>query len=315
MAARIRKINADTRTVYNVLARDLLAANAAISGIDAAPDGTIYASDRINHVVYKVHPDSRLAVLVGKVATPGDVDDTGVGASTGLTARLNVPYSMAVDNSVNIWIADMTAQKIKRLSPSGRCVWVAGSGVGDACGDDGRLCKFNSPYGICVDKSGILHVADTGNNKIKKMWPHGKVTSLAGGGGPPGFANGNGANARFYTPSDVVADNSGNVYVADSFTHRIRRVDPAGNVTTVAGYTIGYADGQGSIARFSRPVRLCIDPASQALYVLDSGNEAIRRVEPGGKVTTVCHYEPNSFTAYRNDITMDRSGFLYVAEG
>ena len=317
MAARIRKINRDTRTVYNVLAKNLLLPVVAISGIDAAPDGTIYACDRWNSVVYKVSPDGRLAVLVGKIGIPGDVDATGLGLSNGLAARLFAPYSIAVDNSGNIWITDLYNYKIKRLSPNGRCVWTAGTGaMGDVCGNDGHLCQFSSLYGITVDKAGIVYVADSGNQKIKKMWSDGKVTSLAGMTGiMGGMANGNGANARFNAPTDVVADAHGNIYVCDSNNHRIRKVDEAGNVTVVAGGSPGFTDGQGTAAKFRAPMRLCIDPANQALYVLDTGNAAIRRVEPGGKVTTFCSYEVNATSPLRNDITMDRSGFLYVAEG
>ena len=216
MADRIRKINSQTSDIHAVITTDgsKLPTSASIYGLAVSVEGTLYSVDNDNSVVYKIFEDGRVnGTLVGKIGVPGDIVADGNAAVDGLPAnvaapvstlvpvsRIRRPGSIAVDASGNIYIADSDNNKIKRLSPNGRCQTLAGSGVaGDVVNDNGLLCQFDGPMGLCVDKAGIVYVADTGNHKIKKVYPSGKTVVLAGPGkgGSGGFANGNGNNALF----------------------------------------------------------------------------------------------------------------------
>lgn len=314
MADRIRKINSQTSDVHAVITTDSLPAGATLDGMAVSAEGTVYATDATNDVVYKIFEHGQVSgALVGKIATSGDVASSGMYGSDGNTARLNKPYGCAVDASGNIFIADSTNHKIKRLSPSGRCQTLAGTGAsGDACSDNGLACQFASPAGIAVDKAGIVYVADEGNSKIKKVWPSGKTVSLAGGTGG-GMANGQGAAALFNGPTGVAVDNSGNVYVLDKGNLRVRKVDTAGNVITLAGGAAGFVDGVGNAARFGANTwDIVIDPANNYLYIIDQTNDAIRKVSVSGTITTFMHWEQT--VGATSSIAMDKSGFLYILE-
>jgi len=314
MADRIRKINTQTGDVHSVIkTSDLLPATASLWGMTVSANGTLYAADYVNHVVYKVFEDGRLnGALVGKLNTSGDVASSGLYGSDGNTARLYVPWGMCVDSSDNIYVADAANHKIKRLSPSGRCQTIAGTGVsGDVCNDNGLLAQFNGPAGICVDATGIVYVADNNNSKIKKIWPSGKVTSLAGGTGG-GFANGNGHSALFNGPSGICINKSRKLFVMDTGNYRVRQVDEAGNVVTLAGFATGYVNGVGNVARFSDSYDICVDN-SGVIYVLDYGNEVIRKVLDNGSVTTLMGWKSGTVSA-ASCIAVDNSGFLYILE-
>jgi streptogramin lyase len=133
--------------------------------------------------------------------------------------------------------------------------------------------------------SGNVYVADTFNHTIWKVTPGGVVTTLAGLAGSYGIADGTGSAARFYNPFGVAVDSAGNVYVADSRNHTIRKVTPGGVVTTLAGLagSSGSTDGTGSAARFYSPYGVAVDSAGNA-YVADTSNHTIRKVTPGGAV-------------------------------
>jgi sugar lactone lactonase YvrE len=323
MADRIRKINVSTRDTARLLVYSDLAPSARIQSIDVGPNGEVYAADFSQDVVYKIFENGRVSgVLAGKLGVTGVVHATGVGTSTGLTARFDSPIGLAVDNSGNIYVGCASGLLIRKLSPSGRVIPFAGNATssGDVVSDIGTDAKFATDgvgMGICVDKAGIVYLADSGNHKIKKIFPSGKVTTLAGGpggAGATGFVNANGNTARFATPRDVAVDASGNVYVADTSNHRIRKITPMGDVTTLAGgSTPGSTDGNGLNAKFTTPQRLAIDPSGQFLYVMESpGSGRIRRVDMHGTTTTFMHY--NGPTVLNGDLTVDRSGFLYVLE-
>lgn len=314
MAMRIRKINAATNVVHAVIKTDALPAGAVINGMAVSAEGTIYASDFVNDVVYKIFEDGRVnGAVVGKINTASDSASSGMYGSDGNYARLNQPYGCCVDASGNIYISDNNNHKIKRLSPSGRSQTLVGTGSsGDVCSDNGLAVKLNSPSGIAVDKAGILYVCDSGNDKIKKILPNGKTVSLAGGTGG-GFANGNGANALFDNPTGIAVDNAGSCYVWDKNNLRIRKVDESGTVITLAGFSAGFVDGIGNLARFGADTwDLCIDPSNNYLYVIDQTNDAIRKISTSGVVTTFMHWNQTSGTT--SAIAMDKSGFLYILE-
>jgi sugar lactone lactonase YvrE len=159
-------------------------------------------------------------------------------------------------------------------------------GTNDWTGSDAR---FRLPEGVAADNSGNIYVSDR-NDTIRKITPLGAVTTLAGLAGIHGTNDGTGSAARFFFPHDLTVDSAGNIYVADSGNNTIRKVTPAGVVTTLAGVggTLGSGtnDGTGSAARFFNPSGVAVDSAGN-LYVADSDNCTIRKVTPGGAVSTL----------------------------
>ena len=155
----------------------------------------------------------------------------------------------------------------------------------DGTGGDAR---FNVPTGIAVNSAGTLYVTDSQNCTIRKITPAGVVTTFAGESGACGSADGTGNAARFSVPQGAAVDSTGNVYVADTFNHTIRKITPGGVVTTLAGLAgnIGSADGTGSAARFNSPRGVAVDSAG-TVYVADTNNHTIRKITAGGVVTTL----------------------------
>jgi sugar lactone lactonase YvrE len=191
----------------------------------------------------------------------------------------------------------------------------------------GTNALFGSTTGLAVDTSGNLYIADAqlGGQTIRKMTSDGVVTTLAGKAGDPGEVDGAGGTARFHSPSAVTADHDGNLYVADSFGETIRKVTPAGVVTTLAGlaFTEGDADGTGTDARFKDPTGIAFDNSGN-LYVADQLNHTIRRVTLNGNVTTIAGLAMSKGT---NDgvgnaarfsspraLTVGMDGNIYVAD-
>lgn len=200
---------------------------------------------------------------------------------------------------------------------------IAGSGTAGSSDGTGTAASFNVLLAVTVDASGTLYVADYGNHMIRKISPAGVVTTLAGTT-TPGYADGTGAAARFNLPSGVALDASGNVYVADFANNLIRKISPAGVVTTVAGSTTpGLIDGIGTLARFNGPSSLGFD-AGGNLYVIDYNNSVIRKMTPDGLVTTLAgsgtagfadgQGAAASFDAPSN-LRVGPDGNVYVAEG
>jgi hypothetical protein len=141
-----------------------------------------------------------------------------------------------------------------------------------------------------------VYVADAGNHKIRKITPDGVVTTVAGS--TQGFADGEATVAQFYLPTGVAVDASGNVYVADRNNHKIRKITPAGEVTTVAGSTQGFADGTGTAAQFNNPFGVAID-ASGNMYVADINNQKIRKIT-GAVLSTASPTLWEGFVIYPN---------------
>lgn len=159
---------------------------------------------------------------------------------------------------------------------------------------------FWNPIGMAVDRNGVVYVADAGNHAIRKVFPSGRVTTLAGNG-VLGSKDGKGSEASFHRPSDVVVDAEGNVYVADTLNHAIRKITPQGEVTTLNALPVrivevadgtfvlagGFADGPLAEALFNEPTGLALDSKGN-LYVSDTGNQRIRYIDfAAGTVTTV----------------------------
>lgn len=161
---------------------------------------------------------------------------------------------------------------------------LAGSDVGFKDDTSVLDSQFNNPYGIVTNNNGDVFVVDSGNNRIRKISATDGVTTLAGG--TTGDTDGFGLDAQFDTPQGIVIDSNGDLYVADTFNHKIKKIiTSTGEVITIAGSTAGLAEGTGTAAQFDNPVGLTID-SSGNLYVADALNHRIRKVTPSGVVST-----------------------------
>ena len=210
-------------------------------------------------------------------------DDNCSGGSAGAGKCKNGPNTAACDDGNVCTLGDTCSGGSCVAGAAVETTTVAGGAVGNADGK-GANAKFNRPAGIDVDAKGNLYLADYSNHNIRKIAPDGTVTTIAGAG-TPGYADGKGNQALFYTPTDVKVAADGTLYVADVNNHRIRAIDVDGNVTTVAGSVGGYLDGVANAARFNAPYGIALAP-SGAIYVADFGNHRVRRILKG-QVSTV----------------------------
>jgi sugar lactone lactonase YvrE len=276
---------AGTASIYGSLdATGAAARFTSPAGVAVDSAGNVYVADQSNHTIRKVAATGVVTTLAGTAGISGSLDGTGA------AARFNLPAGMAVDSAGNIYVADTSNRTIRKVTATGGVTTLAGTAgtIGNADGT-GTAASFNFPSGVAVDSAGNVYVADEFNNNIRKVTPTGGVTTLAGGsGGMSGSTDGTGAAARFHSPTGVAVDSAGNVYVADSGNHTIRKVTADGVVTTPAGSagTIGSADGTGTAASFNRPINVAVDSAGNA-YVTDAFNHTIRKVTPTGTTTTV----------------------------
>lgn len=245
-------------------------------GVAADAAGNIYVADAGNNRIRKIGTDGLISTFAGTGAA---------GAANGTdTATFNSPLAVAADGSGNIYVADYGNNLVRKIDATGVVSTLAGSGAPGA--DDGAASSatFNLPEGIAVDASGNVYVADNGNNLIRKITPDGTVSTLAGSGAA-GFANGTGKAASFNSPFGIAADGNGNIFVADAGNNMIRKITPAGVVTTFAGSGAkGAKDGPGVSATFNTPSGVVID-AEGHVYVADENNNLIRKITTAGAVT------------------------------
>ena len=188
-----------------------------------------------------------------------------------------------------VYVADTANHTIRKITPGGVVSTLAGlAGNPGSADGTGSAARFNQPQGVAVDGAGNVYVADTGNHTIRKITPGGAVSTLAGLAGSSGSANGTGSGARFYEPEGVAVDSAGNVYVADTWNHTIRKITPGGVVTTLAGRpaTSAAPTATGSGAQFYQPQGVAVDSAGN-VYVADTGNQTIRKIRPAAVVTTL----------------------------
>jgi len=287
------------------------------SGMASDSAGNLY-TDSNNATIRKITPTGIVSTLAGTAGVTGSTDGTGAAAS------FDNPTGVATDSAGNVYVADTDNDIIRKITPAGVVTTLAGTaGMAGSTDGMGAAARFNFPSGVATDSAGNLYVAD--NETIRKIAPGGVVTTLAGMAGMTGSSDGTGAAARFNGPWGVAADTAGNVYVADLGNETIRKITPAGVVTTLAGMAgmTGSTDGTGAAARFNGPQGVATDSADN-IYVADFGNDTIRKVTPDGAVTTFAgtagmfgssdgtgaaarFYQPSG-------VASDSAGNLYVAD-
>jgi len=261
------------------------------SALAADGRGQLFIADSLNHVIRKIGPEGQVTSLAGFAQ---DLDEDGIvegGASDGVgpAARFNFPAGVAVDVQGFVYVSDAWNHTIRRVSPAGMVTTIAGQ-TGNHGHRDGPAAQalFDDPCGIAVDSIGNLFVAERGAHIIRKISREGAVVTLAGLPGQSGTADGQSEHARFDSPGGVALDSAGNLWVADTGNHTIRMVTQDGLVKTVAGVpgTFGHLDGEAGSALFSGPSGLGVDRKG-VVYVADTRNNAIRRLDPSGFVETI----------------------------
>ncbi|MFV8270789.1 NHL repeat-containing protein [Flavobacterium sp. GT2N3] len=238
--------------------------------------GNLYVVEAGASKIRKISPAGVVTTFAGNII-PGSIDGVGTKAS------FVGPSGLTIDASGNLYIADTGNNKIRKISPTGVVTTVAGTGVGGGVDGDRSQASFLAPTDVAVDASGNLYVADISNNKIRKINPSGTVSTFAGSG-IEGSMDGVGVLASFHHPRNITIDD-GNLYVSEWGSHKIRKISPAGVVTTLAGGGNFGVDGTGSSASFGLPSGITIDALGN-LYVADIHSNKIRKITPNGVVTT-----------------------------
>jgi sugar lactone lactonase YvrE len=237
-----------------------------------------------------------ITYTISTVAGNGEKGFDGDGGPA-TQAKLNRPCAAAVGPAGELYIADYSNHRIRKVAPDGSISTLAGTGQAGFAGDGGpaRQANLKGPYGVKADKHGNVYIADQQNNRIRKVSPDGTISTVAGNGKREFSGDGGQATqAGLIGPNDMVVDDAGNLIIADSGNHRIRKVAPDGIISTIAG--IGKPNkgenplaGDGGPAvrtRLNLPSSLVFDTAG-TLYVGDFSNHAVRKISPDGVIVTV----------------------------
>lgn len=241
----------------------------------------------------------------------------------GSAASFYLPYSVVLDKSGSLLVSDTATNLVRKISPAGDVTTFAGGGNNGTSQDgNGAAASFSGLSGLALDATGNAYAAEFGGNRIRKITPAADVTTLAGSGAI-GSLDGHGTSATFKTPSSVATDAAGNIYVLEFIGAVVRKITPAGDVTTLAGSgTAGFADGTGTAASFGQAYGIATDAAGN-IYVADSSNNRIRKITPGGVVTTLAGSGQagaadgagNSASFHQpSGLTVDSDGIIYVAD-
>ncbi len=278
--------------------------------------GELFISDRENHLIRKID-------RFGWVTTFAGGGSPGFSEGRGKKAFFHDPEMITVDPRGNLYVADAGNFRIRKITPDGTVSTVAGSGRPGNKEGPALEAEFVQPTGVAVAPDGSLYIADKGAHRIKRLTPHGIVMIVAGSG-EPGYRDGLGYFAQFQEPVAVAVDDVGNLYISDTGSHTVRRIDRDGIVMTVAGSgQPGDKDGLRSETAFSHPSGIGIDPEGN-LILSDSQNHRIRKITlPAGRVTTVAGNSqpggldgigPSSGFNLPNGIAIDPKGEIYVAD-
>ncbi len=235
-------------------------------GLTLDNNGNLYTVDVIDPRVRKISPEGFVTRFAG-TGIEGFADGRAEVAQFGEEAS-----GITSDNQGNIYVSDLDNSRIRKISATGDVTTVAGNGIAGYVDGKADVAQFSSPTGIVIDKQGNLFVADL--NRVRKIATSGVVSTFAGGDSS-GYRDGQQREALFSIISDMVIDKDGNIYLSDG--NRIRKITPQGIVSTIAGSTPGYQDGDASSAKFFSPIGLAIDKQGN-IYVADLSNHRIRKI-------------------------------------
>ncbi|WP_353778252.1 sterol desaturase family protein [Winogradskyella sp. 3972H.M.0a.05] len=256
--------------------------------------------------------------LVVTVTTVSGNGQIGITEGSLNDARFNELSSIVKDAQGNLYVADTKNHRIRKITPDGIVSTFAGSTQGYADGI-GTNAQFNSPWALAISSDGDIYVADRDNHRIRKITPEGEVSTKAGSS--QGDADGVGIYANFNQPSGIAIDQHGYIYVSDTGNNKIRKIDPFNWITTLAGSDLGYADGNSSEAKFNNPHGITIG-LDGFLYVADTDNHRIRKVDYHGEVTTFAGSTQGLHNGTLNEalfnhpmiVTEGGLGKLYIAD-
>ena len=291
--------------------------------IAIAPSGDLYLSDSSNNRIRRISATG----VITTVAGTGQASFNGDG-DTATSAALSFPRDVAVDTTGNVYVADTNNTRIRRLTSQGRITTVAGSGLFGFQGDDGPATRaaLAGPRGTVVDGAGNIYIADSLNHRIRKVTTDGTISTIAGGVNP-GFS-GDGGQATFAQlnrPTSIAIDRNNNIYFADSLNNRVRRINPQGIITTLAGTSVnGFRgdNGPATAAQLNSPEGVAVDTAGN-VYIADTENHRIRKVTPQGIISTVAGSDTasgdggpaiSSRLFQPAGIAIDASGNVYIAD-
>ena len=295
-------------------------------GIAVGSSGNLFIADLYNQRIRKVDPAGIITTVAGN-GTSGFSGDGGPATS----ASLSFPLGVAVDSSGNLFIADLANHRIRKVDPAATITTVAGNGTFGFSGDGGAAthASLKAPVGVAVDAAGNVSIVDYANQRIRRVDPATGLITTVAGNGSLGFSGDGGpaTSASLANPAGVAVDANDNLFIADSANHRIRKVDPAGTITTVAGKGSWGFSGDGgpaTSARLSTPSGVGVDAAGN-LFIADFGNQRIRKVDPSGIITTVAGNGTRGFSgdggpatsaslALPHGVAVDAAGNLFIAD-
>jgi trimeric autotransporter adhesin len=257
-----------------------------LSGMVLQPDGSFLVSDGDNSQVFKITASGMLSVYAGN-GQPGFSGEGG----PALSGSLATQQGIAVDGQGNLYIADTSNQRVRKVDTNGVITTVAGNGNAGFAGDGGPAisAQLSAPWSVAVDGSGTLYIADSGNNRIRKVAPNGVISTFAGNGAGKFSGDGSALTSSLNSPRGVYLDGAGNLYIADTQNNRIRKTGADGMLVTVVGNGQGGFAGDGGPAlqaQLSNPWSVTMD-ASGNLYIADIADYRVREVTTDGKITTI----------------------------
>jgi trimeric autotransporter adhesin len=328
---RIRKVASNIMTTYagngaGTFAGDggaAIAAGLSPEQVTIGPNGSVLIADTWNHRIRRVNVTGNISTIAGAPRFSGD----GGPASQ---AALNWPVGVTISGSAEIIVTDYLNNRVRKVAPSGTITTIAGTTTAGAGGDGGPAtsAQLNLPADVAVKADGTIFVADSANNKVRKISSGGTITTYTGTGSA-GNSGDNGAatSARLNNPSGLDLDPAGNLYIADSKSHRIRKVNTSGLITRFAGDSRGSSgDGGNAVsAKLNNPVDVAVAPDG-SVYIADYGNHKIRKVSPSGIISTVAG---TGTAGYSGDggpgtsaqlsspagVAVDPVGNVYIADG
>jgi uncharacterized protein YjiK len=293
-------------------------------GVATDAEGNVYIAEDYNRAIRKVDSKGVITTVFGGVTQPSDEGAPAV------AVQLYQPDGVTIDAQGDLYLVESEAHRVRKVDPKGIIVTVAGNGESGDSGDGGPAdqAQFNEPVGVATDLQGNIFIADRRSQRIREIDASGRITAFAGGGndsvlGDAGLAT----QATLRKPVGIATDFQGNVYIADYGDHRVRKVDGNGIITTVAGNGTRGFSGDGGPAIFAKldgPQEVAADALGN-LYIADSDNNRIRKVDGNGIITTVAGNGTQGFSGDGGTATkarlnlpgglaLDGEGDLYIAD-